>query len=175
MNLIDFTVTKILNEESGVLHKLYNVSGNRLKEIKNKGDEVTFNFLMSQGIKQTYKYNDMGGDGVTTRVFNLTAGEKPYYVGYKGVHQVLQWGEVMKAFTTLLKSEIKKAESLANRTLGVNNCKVTGYYAKKAEDIGAGEWYQVRCEICCNSKRADIDVILHVPMFDRRKTWAQDV
>lgn len=86
MNLIDFTVTKILNEESGVLHKLYNVSGNRLKEIKNKGDEVTFNFFMSQGIKQTYKYNDMGGDGVTTRVFNLTAGEKPYYVGYKGVH-----------------------------------------------------------------------------------------
>lgn len=79
----------------------------------------------------------------------------------------------MKHFENLLRSEIKKAEAAANKALGVKNCKVTGYFARKAEDIGAGEWYEVTCEICHDYEtRADVDVVLHIPMFDRRRTWA---
>ncbi|MGN0999720.1 MAG: hypothetical protein ACI4PO_09230 [Faecousia sp.] len=70
-------------------------------------------------------------------------------------------------------SEIKKAEAAANKYLGRKDCKVTGYFAKKATDIGAGEWYDVICEICFNyEERADIDVRVSVFMADRRRSFA---
>lgn len=83
----------------------------------------------------------------------------------------------MKEFKGLLKSEIKKAETAANKFYGVNNAKVTGYFVERAEHI-RGEWYEVKCEICFDyEKRADHDVIVIVAIRDRRcssakvKTW----
>lgn len=77
----------------------------------------------------------------------------------------------MKQFENLLKSEIKKAEALANKALGTNDCKVTGWGGKVvADDMG---FVKIKCEICHNyEERADIDIVLHIPLWDRRKTWA---
>lgn len=75
----------------------------------------------------------------------------------------------------LLKSEIRKAEREANRFLGVKDCKVTGYtwHFEHDEILDDLVYAECRCEISRNAeKRADIDILLHVPMWDRRKTWA---
>lgn len=42
------------------------------------------NHLLSDGLKQRYKYYDDGGVFVGEEVFNLTRGDKPYFVGYVG-------------------------------------------------------------------------------------------
>lgn len=79
-----------------------------------------------------------------------------------------------KAFDTLLKSEIKKAEAAANKYLNRKDCKVTGYSAKSIPPTGCGTWYEARCEICYNyEERAEVDVILHIFMDDRRRSWAR--
>lgn len=77
----------------------------------------------------------------------------------------------MKEFKGLLKSEIKKAETAANKFFGRNDCKVTGYFHN-----GADEWGNVIviCEICFNyEKRADWDVSVFVIGMDRRCSFAK--
>lgn len=77
----------------------------------------------------------------------------------------------MKQFENLLKSEIKKAEAYANKFLGVNDCKVTGWSGKIVPDEMG--WVIIKCEICHNYEvRAEIDVTLYVPLWDRRRTYA---
>jgi hypothetical protein len=72
----------------------------------------------------------------------------------------------------LKKSEIKRAEAAANKYLGRKDCRVTGYFSQKSPDIGAGEWYDVTCEICINNmqERAEIDVKIDAYMSDRRRS-----
>ena len=75
-------------------------------------------------------------------------------------------------FESLKKSEIRKAEAIANKFFNRTDCKVTGYSAQLS-DFEFGVWYEVRCEICFNyEKRADYDVLLHVFMDDRRRSFA---
>ena len=77
----------------------------------------------------------------------------------------------MARFENLKKSEIKKAETFANKFLGTDDCKVTGWGGCiEPADMG---WVTIRCEICHNyDERADIDVILNIPLWDRRRTFA---
>lgn len=79
----------------------------------------------------------------------------------------------MKQFESLLKSEIKKAETAANKFYGRNDCKVTGYGAHlSSTEFGA--WYDVTCEICFNyEERADHDVLVCAFMDDRRRSFAK--
>ena len=71
-------------------------------------------------------------------------------------------------------SERKKVEAAANKFFGRGDCKVTGYSSKKASVEGAGEWYDVQCEICFNyEERADYDVMLFAFMEDRRRSFAK--
>lgn len=75
-------------------------------------------------------------------------------------------------FDRLLKSEIKKAETAANKFFNRKDCKVTGYSAKLS-NTDYGTWYNVTCEICFNyEERADYDVIISVFMDDRRRSFA---
>jgi hypothetical protein len=77
-------------------------------------------------------------------------------------------------FTGLLKSEIKKAESVANKYFNRCDCKVTGYAPRlHSTDYGC-IWYEVTCEICFNYEtRADRDAVIYVFMNDRRRSFAQ--
>lgn len=77
-----------------------------------------------------------------------------------------------KEFRGLLKSEIKKAEKLANKITGFSDCKITGYSSVKSNQFGEC-WIDCKCEICRNyEERVDIDIMLVIPMFDRRMSWA---
>ncbi|MCD7866809.1 MAG: hypothetical protein LUG62_01110 [Clostridiales bacterium] len=82
----------------------------------------------------------------------------------------------MKEFKGLLRSEIKKAERLANKATGTDNCRITGYSWKEEHPIDFAPectFIEVRCEICHDyEERADVDIILNIPMFDRRMTKA---
>lgn len=84
MNLIDFHVTKIIEETEDKVYKLYGMSDEKLE--KEKSDEWWYGFLCGNGIKQVYEYWDDGGTRVDKNVFNLDVGQKPYYVGYVGQH-----------------------------------------------------------------------------------------
>lgn len=91
MNLIDFHVTEIISEERDKVWKLYGLSESELeKEKNNVGDpkfvERWINHLLSDGLKQKFKYWDDGGKFVGEEVFDLTRGDKPYFVGYVGQH-----------------------------------------------------------------------------------------
>lgn len=77
----------------------------------------------------------------------------------------------MKKLETLLKSEIKKAETAANKFYGRTDCKVTSYSHGAPNEWG---WYEVSCEICFNYEEvADHSVTLFVYMRDRRRSWAR--
>lgn len=84
MNLIDFYVTEIIEETHGKVYQLYGMSEDQLEE--EKDDEWWYKFLCGNGVKQRYLCSDMGGKEEKTEVFNLDQGQKPYYVGYKGLH-----------------------------------------------------------------------------------------
>lgn len=76
-------------------------------------------------------------------------------------------------FDSLKISEIRKAETAANRYYGRNDCKVTGFSAKRCEEPDLGDWYEVKCEICFNyEERADRDVVVSCFMSDRRRSFA---
>lgn len=83
MNLIDFHVTKIMSEDCGAIYKLYNMTESQVNE---ETDEWWKEFLLSNGVKQTYEYIDDGGTAIKSEVFNLDQGRKPYYIGYVGQH-----------------------------------------------------------------------------------------
>lgn len=83
-----------------------------------------------------------------------------------------------KKFESLLPSEIKKAEAAANKATGTKNCKVTGYsWTRSSLGIDPDAMFvDVRCEICHDyEQRADVDVLLSIPMFDRRRSFATAV
>lgn len=81
----------------------------------------------------------------------------------------------MKEFKGLLKSEIKKAETAANKFFGTTNAKVTAYFVgERHEYIVRGDWCEVKCEICFDyENRADYDVVINVFMPDRRRSFAK--
>ncbi|MDF2950448.1 MAG: hypothetical protein K0S18_31 [Anaerocolumna sp.] len=83
MNLIDFHVTKIISEEKDVVYKLLNITK---EQVDNETEELWKNFLLGNGVKQTYEYWDDGGTRIDTEIFNLDKNQKPYYVGYVGQH-----------------------------------------------------------------------------------------
>lgn len=82
-----------------------------------------------------------------------------------------------KKFEGLLISEIKKAEKLANKHSGFDDCKITGYSSKTVRPIDFDQsiiFIEVTCEICRNyEQRCDFDILLDIPMFDRRRTTAK--
>ena len=86
MNLIDFHVTEIISEERDKVWKLYGMTEERLEEEKNKGEEWWIEHLLHDGCKQNCRYWDDGGYNTREYVFDLTRGDKPYYVGYVGQH-----------------------------------------------------------------------------------------
>lgn len=83
MNLIDFHVTKIRCEER---NKIYLLFGKTIDEVNGEENLQLRNFLVSNGIRQTYEYWDEGGIHVGSEIFNLDEGNKPYYIGYVGQH-----------------------------------------------------------------------------------------
>lgn len=91
MNLVNFHVTEIISEKRDKVWKLYGMSESKLEKEKNtvedaKLHERWINHLLSDGLKQRYKYWDDGGEFVGEEVFNLTRGDKPYFAGYVGQH-----------------------------------------------------------------------------------------
>ena len=86
MNLIDFHVTEIISAERSKIWKLYGMSEKELEKEKEDKNNNWVEHLLSDGLKQKYKYWDDGGEFVGENVFNLTRGDKPYYVGYVGQH-----------------------------------------------------------------------------------------
>lgn len=71
---------------------------------------------------------------------------------------------------TLLKSEIKKIETLANRITSFDNCKVTAYSFSYDKEFNI-----VKCalEICRDYKeKVDIEIYLSSFLDDRRKSYA---
>ena len=83
MNSIDFTVKKILNEQKG---KMYELLGIPKEQLENEKNEHWKTCLLSNAIKQIILISDEGGLSEKTEYINLDKGQKPYYVGYKGVH-----------------------------------------------------------------------------------------
>lgn len=72
-------------------------------------------------------------------------------------------------FENLKVSEIKKAESYANKASGKKDCRVTAWYTDSKNEFG---FYQVRCEICSNNmNERENDVIIEVCMNDRRRSF----
>lgn len=70
----------------------------------------------------------------------------------------------------LKRSEIKKAEKLANKVTGKKECRVTGYSLGKEDDLG---YAAVRCEICSNDmSEREPDIYISACMWDRRKSFA---
>ena len=86
MNLIDFHVTKIINEEYDFVYKLYGMTQEKLnEEIQEECNPNWRTYLLSYGCKQTFEYYDEGGKGITTEVLDLS-NQKPYKVGDIGQH-----------------------------------------------------------------------------------------
>lgn len=56
------------------------------KEKADKDDLIWIEHLLSDGLKQRYRYWDDGGEFVGEEIFNLTRGDVPYFVGYVGRH-----------------------------------------------------------------------------------------
>lgn len=84
MNLINFHVKEIIQEIEGRIWNLLNMTEEELEN--EKSDTDWYDYLISDGIKQTYKYCDDGGDNIDTKIFNITKGQKPYHIGYVGLH-----------------------------------------------------------------------------------------
>lgn len=80
-----------------------------------------------------------------------------------------------REFKGLLKSEIQKIESAANKISGFKNCKVTGYGASITHPFDFDPevtFVEVDAEICRDyEERVDCVVHMSIPMFDRRKSW----
>lgn len=81
MNLIDFHVTEIISEEKGLVYELYGMTKYQAENEEDWYKEILF----SDGVKQTYKYWDDGGENIDTRVF-VVGRDKPYFVGFVGQH-----------------------------------------------------------------------------------------
>lgn len=75
----------------------------------------------------------------------------------------------MKKFEGLLRGEIKKVESFAQKRDGKDS-RLTGYGYHETE--GARDYITVKCEICSNDMRdRERDVVIYVFVPDRRKSF----
>lgn len=83
MNLVDFVVTKILEERRGKVYELYGMTETEARE-KAKGNKDMEAFLFSEGVMQKYEYDCYGRISVSTEVFTART-KGPYYVGYRGL------------------------------------------------------------------------------------------
>lgn len=83
MNLVDFVVTKILEERRGKVYELYNMTETEARE-KAKDNKDMEDFLFAEGIMQKYEYDCYGRISVSTEVF-IVGKKEPYYVGYRGL------------------------------------------------------------------------------------------
>lgn len=71
---------------------------------------------------------------------------------------------------TLLKSEIKKIETLANKITGFHNCKVTAYSSSYNKELN---FVECSIEICRDYEEVvDIDLYLSAFLDDRRRSYA---
>lgn len=91
INLVDFYVTEIISEQKDKVWKLYGMSEQELEKEKVEAkntllEQGWIEHLLSDGLKQKYKYSDDGGEFVEEKVFNLTRGDVPYFIGYVGQH-----------------------------------------------------------------------------------------
>ena len=82
MNLVDFWVKEIISETKGKMYELYGITKEEAKNEEDWWKEILF----CDGLKQELIVEDMGGTYKEERIINLTKGEKPYKVGYKGKH-----------------------------------------------------------------------------------------
>ena len=82
MNLVDFWVKEIISETKGKMYELYDMTK---EEAENEEDWLK-EILFCDALKQELIVEDMGGTQKKTEFINLTKGEKPYKVGYKGKH-----------------------------------------------------------------------------------------
>ena len=82
MNLVDFWVKEIISETKGKMYELYGIP----KEEAENEEDWWKEILFCDGLKQEIVIEDMGGTYKETKFINLTKGEKPYKVGYKGSH-----------------------------------------------------------------------------------------
>lgn len=87
MNLIDFCVTEIISEEYAKVYELYGMTINQALAESGK-DEQWGLILFSNGIKQKYKYHDVGGEYIDENVFvqGKLKTEEKYCAGYVGQH-----------------------------------------------------------------------------------------
>lgn len=83
MNLVDFLVTKILEERRGKVYELYNMTETEARE-KAKENKDMEGLLFAEGIMQKYEYDSFGRISVSTEVF-IVGKKEPYYVGYRGL------------------------------------------------------------------------------------------
>lgn len=75
-------------------------------------------------------------------------------------------------FNGMMKSEIKKAETAANKFFGRKDCRVTAYYAEPSKTC-PDSFYDVHCEICFgNGDPAEHSVLVCAFMVDRRRSFA---
>ena len=81
MNLINFHVTKIISEKRDKVYKLFGMTE---PQVYKESPQSWREYLLSDGIKQTYEYWDDVGTNIDTKVFGLN--EECYYVGYVGLH-----------------------------------------------------------------------------------------
>lgn len=89
--MVDFHVTEIITEKRDKIWKLYGMSEKELEKEKAEANNTLFEqgwieHLLSDGLKQRYKYWDDGGEFVGEEIFNLVRGDVPYFVGYVGQH-----------------------------------------------------------------------------------------
>lgn len=89
--MVDFHVTEIISEEKDKVWKLCGMSEKELEKEKAEANNTLFEqgwieHLLSDGLKQKYKYWDDGGEFVGEEIFNLARGDVPYFVGYVGQH-----------------------------------------------------------------------------------------
>ena len=82
MNLVDFWVKEIISETKGKMYELYGMTKEEAENEEGWRQEILFCDALKQEIVIEY----MGGTYKKTRFINLTKGEKPYKVGYKGKH-----------------------------------------------------------------------------------------
>lgn len=85
MNLINFVVKEIIEEKYDKLYKLYGMTNEELQEEKLK-DFSWYEKLSHNGCRQKYSYVDIGGVSTKYDFFDLDENEKPYKIGYKGMH-----------------------------------------------------------------------------------------
>lgn len=69
----------------------------------------------------------------------------------------------------LKSSEIKKAERLACKITGKQDCRVSGYFTSRTTD----SFQTFKCEICSgvSMENREIDIYIEAYLPDRRRSW----